>query len=129
MKEETTYMCAIKPFERYTNSTLDETIHMEFFGDIGCVTQITIGTRFERLITIRPTEFGTNVSAVNQAFDFFNNIAPMQNYAELRRAWKMYLKACKQRSYNTHYAFHNYMEGKRIKRLDRKGGVSQWVAV
>ena len=121
-------MSTTKPFERYTNSTIDQTIHMEFFGDIGRVTKITIGTRFEHLITIRPTEFGANVEAVIQAFDFFNNIVPLQEYAELRRAWNMYLKACKQRTYDTHYAFHNYMDGKRIKRLDRKGGVTQWVS-
>lgn len=120
-------MSTIKPFERYTNSTIDQTIHMEFFGDIGRVTKITIGTRFERLITIRPSEFGANVKAVTQAFDFFNNIAPLQNYAELRRAWDMYLKASKQRTFDTHYAFHNYMDGKRIKRLGRKGAAAQWV--
>lgn len=121
-------VCVINPFDRYTNLIIDQTIYMEFFGEIGRVTKITIGTRFERLITIRPNEFGANVSAVNQVFDFFNNIAPILNYSELRKAWKMYLKACKQRSYDTHYAFHHYMDGKRIKRLDRKGGVSQWVA-
>lgn len=76
------------PFERYTNSTIDQKNHMEFFGQIGKVSKITIGSRFERLITIRPSEFGTNVSAVNQATDFFNNIAPLLDYAELSQAWK-----------------------------------------
>ncbi|MDP2566461.1 hypothetical protein [Pseudoalteromonas marina] len=114
-------------FERYTNSTMDQTIQMEFFGKVGKVSKITIGSRFERLITIRPSEFGTNVSAVNQAFDFFNNIAPLLDYAELSQAWKKYTKACKQGSYETHYAFWNYMDGKKIKRIDRKGAVSQWV--
>lgn len=115
------------PFEQYTNSTMNQTIHMEFFGQVGEVSKITIGSRFEKLITIRPTEFGTNVCAINRSFDFFNNVAPLLDYAELRNAWKNYTKACRQRSYETHYAFWNYMDGKKIKRLDRKGSVSQWV--
>lgn len=116
-----------KPFEIYSNDTIDQPVFMSFFGELGRVEKITIGTRFEDLLVVRPSEFGYNIQSVNQAFDFFKNLVPALNYHELRRAWKMYMRACKQRSFDTYYAYNNYMDGKKIKRLDRKGFVCQWV--
>ena len=120
-------MGASESFERYTNATIDQAVFMEMFGEVGRVTSITIGSRFERIIIMRPGEFGMNVPAVTKAFDFFNNIVPTLYYRELPRAWEMYQRACKQRSCETHVAFHHFMEGRRMKRLDRKGGVFEWV--
>ena len=46
-------MGASESFERYTNATIDQAVFMEMFGEVGRVTSITIGSRFERIIIMR----------------------------------------------------------------------------
>lgn len=115
------------PFEIYSNDSLDARVFMRLFGAHEKVNKITIGSRFVAEITIRPPSFGKDVTAIKHGFDFFNHLIPLLRYEELKYAWAQYQKACKQRNYCKYYAFHNYLDGKRIKRLDRKGGVTQWV--
>ena len=60
---------------------------------------------------------------VHQAFDFFKNYAPFVTENELKKAWKCYKKSGLQTSDSTWKAFWEYMDGKKIKLLNRKGGV------
>lgn len=61
------------------------------------------------------------------AFDFFRNYAPLLSQAELKNGWIAYNKAKKQRCDSVNRAFWNFLDGKTIKMLDRKGGCFQWV--
>jgi len=61
------------------------------------------------------------------AFDFFKNYAPMLSQGELKKGWNAYNKARSQRCDNILNAFWNYLDGKSIKMLDRKGGCFKWV--
>lgn len=105
-------------FLAYTDVNID--------GDTICMTEkeCESGTKF--LIGNRFFFFVQTFDA-SMAFDFFRNYCPMLSQSEFKKGWKAYKKAKNQRSTDTLSAFWNYFDGKRIKRIDRKGGVFKWV--
>lgn len=80
-----------QPFELYENATLDQTLFLELFGDEGNIKKATIGTRFEHLISIDVRTPTPNSKELNNAFHFFNNIAPICHYDELQTEWAAFL--------------------------------------
>jgi hypothetical protein len=79
------------PFlERYSTDTLDQPVFMELFGTHCSVKKITIGSRFENLITITSKAD----EKLHLAFDFFNNVAPLEYYADIKTAWEQHFSGC-----------------------------------
>jgi hypothetical protein len=80
-----------QPTESYTNRSSDDIfIELEVYGEPNAVNLIGIGGRFESVINLRPAQTRDAKSAIAQAFNFFNNIAPLIEYAELKKGWRLY---------------------------------------
>ena len=117
-----------EPSERYTSQTAcGQALVLEFFGEVGNIEKMTIGNRFFISIKCYPAQCGYDNEQVNMFFDFYRNYAPLLSWEELKHGWSSYVKASKQRSDSLSNAFWNYLDGKRITRLDRKGSVFKWV--
>lgn len=115
------------PSETYTSMTAcGQTLVLEVFGEVGNVQKLTLGNRFFITAKCYPKN-SDNKELVNWFFDYYNNFAPLLEWEELKRGWVCYQKAKKQRCDNHHNAFWNYLDGKRIKMLGRKGATFMWV--
>lgn len=95
-------------------------------GDLIAMTEKECPTGTKFLIGNRFFYFAQTFDA-DLAFDFFRNYCPLLTQKEIKKGWKAYKKAKAQRYDSTRSAFWNYFDGKRIKRLDRKGGCFMWI--
>jgi hypothetical protein len=104
-----------------------ESLVLCLFGDINHVRKITLGNRFCDTIKSYPLQHNDYQSAINMMFEFYHHYAPLLQYEELAKGWHCFTKAKRFHSDTTQHVFWNLMDGKKLKRLDRKGGVFQWV--
>ncbi len=118
----------MKPTETYSDRSIcDHHIELEVYGDVGRVTKISMGSRFDEYIKCYPQLNDNYQQAIEFAFDFFRNYAPLLNLGELKFGWECYKKAQNQRCDSVQNAFWQYLEGKSIKMVGRKGSVFKWV--
>ncbi|MDK9793325.1 hypothetical protein [Vibrio sp. D431a] len=115
------------PSESYTSYTAcGQTLVLEVFGEVGSVHKMTLGNRFFIKVKCHPLN-SDNEELVRWFFDYYNNFAPLLNWDELKFGWKCYQKAKWQRCDSHTNAFWNYLDGKRLRMIGRKGAVIQWV--
>lgn len=117
-----------KPLERFISHTVcGQTLVLEVFGDVGRIEKMTIGNRFFISIRCYPVQCECHDEQVEMFFDFYRNYSPLLTWEELRNGWSCYKKARKQRSDDLSNAFWNYLDGKRLKLIGRKGAAFKWV--
>jgi hypothetical protein len=112
-------MTALQTGFEYTDINIDGDRIVMTERECPTGTKFLIGNRFF---------FFVQTFDANKAFDFFRNYAPLLSQDELKDGWLAYEKALNQRCDDISNAFWNYLEGKTIKMLDRKGGCFCWVS-